>query len=107
MIGAFEGIDGAHSQLVLDAYFRARDIVGQTLGSANFREIAMAVAGGRAELGVVPIDNTTIGTIQDAYDLLFEFDLVPGFKTRPPPNGQGYHQRLLSVDGDCHVYRYA
>jgi len=77
MIGAFEGIDGAHSQLVLDAYFRARDIAGQTLGSGNFREIAMAVAGGRAELGVVPIDNTTIGTIQDAYDLLFEFDLVP------------------------------
>jgi 3-deoxy-7-phosphoheptulonate synthase len=77
MIGAFEGIDGAHSQLVLDAYFRARDIPGQTLGTRTFRDIAMAVSSGRAELGVVPIDNTTTGTIQDAYDLLFEFDLVP------------------------------
>src|SRR5215469_10725136 len=77
MIGAFEGIDGAHSQLVLDAYFRARGIAGQTLGTGNFREIAMAVSSGRAELGIMPIDNTTTGTIQDAYDLLFEFDLVP------------------------------
>ncbi|HWZ88115.1 MAG TPA: prephenate dehydratase domain-containing protein, partial [Polyangiaceae bacterium] len=77
MIGAFEGIDGAHSQLVLDAYFRAREIPGQTLGTRTFRDIAMAVSSGRAELGVVPIDNTTTGTVQDGYDLLFEFDLVP------------------------------
>ncbi|HEY0799020.1 MAG TPA: 3-deoxy-7-phosphoheptulonate synthase [Candidatus Baltobacteraceae bacterium] len=77
MIGAFEGIDGAHSQLVLDAYFRARDLPGQTLGTRTFRDAALAVSSGRAELGVVPIDNTTTGTVQDGYDLLFEFDLVP------------------------------
>ncbi|HTV72521.1 MAG TPA: 3-deoxy-7-phosphoheptulonate synthase [Candidatus Acidoferrales bacterium] len=77
MIGAFEGIDGAHSQLVLDAYFRARELPGQTLGTRTFRDAAMAVSSGRAELGIVPIDNTTTGTVQDGYDLLFEFDLVP------------------------------
>src|SRR2546421_11152826 len=77
MIGAFEGIDGAHSQLVLDAYFRARQVAGQTLGTSSFRDTAMAVSSGRAELGIVPIDNTTTGTLQDGYDLLFEVDLVP------------------------------
>ena len=77
MIGAFEGIDGAHSQLALDAYFRARSIDATTLGTSNFRGAAVAVSSGRAGVGIVPIDNAIAGTVRDGYDLLLEFDLVP------------------------------
>ena len=79
MIGAFEGIDGAHSQLALEAYFRARcaDDEATTLGTPTFRAAAVAVSAGRADVGIVPIDNAIAGTVRDGYDLLLEFDLVP------------------------------
>lgn len=79
MIGVFEGIDGAHSQLALEAYFRARCTDGdvRTLGAASFRGAAVAVSAGRADVGIVPIDNAIAGTVRDGYDLLLEFDLVP------------------------------
>lgn len=79
MIGAFEGIDGAHSQLALEAYFRARSGAEDagTLGMPSFRAAAVAVSAGRADVGIVPIDNAIAGTVRDGYDLLLEFDLVP------------------------------
>ena len=77
MVGAFEGIDGAHSQLALDAYFRARSIDATTLGTSTFRGAAIAVSSGRAEVGIVPIDNAIAGTVRDGYELLLEFNLVP------------------------------
>jgi 3-deoxy-7-phosphoheptulonate synthase len=79
MIGAFEGIDGAHSQLALEAYFRARFPSGEatTLGTPSFRAAAVAVSAGRADVGIVPIDNAIAGTVRDGYDLLLEFDLAP------------------------------
>ena len=79
MIGAFEGIDGAHSQMALEAYFRARCSDGDaaTLGAPSFRAAAVAVSAGRADVGIVPIDNAIAGTVRDGYDLLLEFDLVP------------------------------
>ncbi len=79
MIGAFEGIDGAHSQLALEAYFRARSGAedATTLGTPSFRAAAVAVSAGRADVGIVPIDNAIAGTVRDGYDLLLEFDLVP------------------------------
>ena len=79
MIGAFEGIDGAHSQLALEAYFRARSGAegASTLGTPSFRAAAVAVSAGRADVGIVPIDNAIAGTVRDGYDLLLEFDLIP------------------------------
>src|SRR5581483_6888949 len=79
MIGAFEGIDGAHSQLALEAYFRARAGAedATTLGTSSCRAAAVAVSAGRADVGIVPIDNAIAGTVRDGYELLLEFDLVP------------------------------
>ena len=68
MVGAFEGIDCAHSQLALDAYFRARSIDASTLGTPSFRGAALAVSSGRADVGIVPIDNAIAGTVRDGYD---------------------------------------
>ena len=42
----------------------------------SFREVFEAVQAGRAEAGVVPIENLVNGSIRETYDLLLEHDLV-------------------------------
>jgi chorismate mutase/prephenate dehydratase len=77
VIGAFQGIDGAHSQIVLDAFFAARGDDGRAAGYPSFRAVATAVNAGRADVGIVPIDNAIGGTVREGYELLLEFGLVP------------------------------
>ena len=77
MIGAFQGIEGAHSEVVLDAFFGARGIEGRPAGYPTFRAVAAAVNAGRADIGIVPIDNAIAGTVREGYELLLEFGLTP------------------------------
>jgi len=77
MIGAFQGIEGAHSQLALEAFFRSRGVELHTSGQASFRAVAVAVSGGRADVGIVPVDNVISGTVREGLDLLHEFRLRP------------------------------
>lgn len=42
----------------------------------TFRDVFETLAGGRADGGVVPIENVTHGTVRDVYDLLLEFQPV-------------------------------
>jgi chorismate mutase/prephenate dehydratase len=77
MLAAFQGIDGAHSQLVLEALFGAHEIDVRTQGHPTFRSIAVAVNSGRADAGIVPVDNLIAGTIREGYELLLEFGLTP------------------------------
>jgi 3-deoxy-7-phosphoheptulonate synthase len=77
VIGAFQGIEGAHSEIVLDAFFAARGVEGRAAGYPTFRGVAAAVNAGRAEIGIVPIDNAIAGTVREGYELLLEFGLTP------------------------------
>ncbi len=76
-VAVYQGVDGAYSQLVVDHYLRARAIDAQTLGVPSYRAVATAVAGLRAEVGAIPIENAIGGTVREAYDLVAEFALVP------------------------------
>jgi chorismate mutase/prephenate dehydratase len=76
-IGVYQGVDGAYSQLVIAHYLRERGIEGSTLGVPSYRELATTVAGLRADLGVIPIENAIGGTVREGYDLLAEFDVAP------------------------------
>ncbi|MEW6231484.1 MAG: prephenate dehydratase [Chloroflexota bacterium] len=69
---AFQGEDGAHSQ---EAIFEAFGAEVQTLTCHTFAEIFRAVESGRADLGMVPIENSTAGSINQSYDLLLDYDL--------------------------------
>ena len=42
--------------------------------AATFKEVMEAVQSGKADFGVLPIENTTTGGITDSYDLLMEYD---------------------------------
>ncbi len=77
MTAAFEGIEGAYSHVVLEAYAGRRGVTFEPLGCATFRAVAHAVLGGRADVGLLPIDNAIAGTIREGYDVLAEYELDP------------------------------
>ena len=69
---AFQGEDGAYSQ---EAIFQTFGTRVSTLPCATFGELFGAVEAGRADLGMLPIENSTAGAINQSYDLLLEHDL--------------------------------
>ena len=69
---AFQGEDGAYSQ---EAIFETFGAETQTLPCRTFDEIFRAVETGHADLGMLPIENSTAGAINQSYDLLLDCDL--------------------------------
>jgi prephenate dehydratase len=68
---AFQGTEGAYSEEALLKTFPG----AMPLGFPTFHQVFEAVEGGEADLGVVPVENTTAGSINQTYDLLLESDL--------------------------------
>jgi 3-deoxy-7-phosphoheptulonate synthase len=77
LTAAFEGIEGAYSHVVLEAYAARRGVAFEPLGCASYRAVAHAVLSGRADVGIFPIDNAIVGTIREGYDVLAEYELDP------------------------------
>jgi chorismate mutase/prephenate dehydratase len=77
LTAAFQGIEGAHSEVALHAHFASRGEPIETSGVPTFREVASAVVSGRARYGLLPVDNAIAGTFRDGYDLIAQYDLVP------------------------------
>jgi 3-deoxy-7-phosphoheptulonate synthase len=75
--GLYQGIDGAHSKLVLDSFFQTKGVAGESVGAPTFRQVAINVLNGKGDLGILPIDNAIAGTVREGYDLLAEYELVP------------------------------
>lgn len=69
---AFQGEHGAYSEEAIRQHFG--DAV-ETLPCRAFEHIFEAVADGRAALGAVPVENSTAGSINKAFDLLLDHDL--------------------------------
>lgn len=72
---AFQGIDGSYSHLSGKNFFSTqRSSFGQHdasfVGCPSFKGVVEAVESGECEFGVLPIENTTSGAINDVYDLL-------------------------------------
>jgi chorismate mutase/prephenate dehydratase len=77
MIAAYQGVDGAYSQLVVHDYFRRHGVEDTTLGLPTYREVAASVAALRADAGAIPIENAIAGTVREGYELVAEFGLAP------------------------------
>lgn len=75
---AYQGAEGAYSHMAATRHFGAlaqateppKSVVYQAFDS--FSEVVESVASGRATHGVLPIENTTAGSINEVYDLLAE-----------------------------------
>lgn len=65
------GEKGSYTDQAMEEYF-GTDIV--SFHEPSFKKVMQAIKDGKAEYGVLPIENTSTGGISDIYDLLIEFD---------------------------------
>lgn len=72
LVVSFSGERGAFSEEAVKKYYDP-DI--ETLPCHSFEEIFEAVEKGSASFGAIPVENSTAGSINKAYDLLLEHDL--------------------------------
>jgi chorismate mutase/prephenate dehydratase len=70
MVAAFQGIEGAYSHLASQEFFEGRQGPVTHLGCRTFAEAVAAVEEDRADVAVLPTENTTSGAISEVYDLL-------------------------------------
>lgn len=69
---AFQGEHGAYSEEAIVQHFGENV---DTLPCHAFDHIFEAVEAGRADFGLLPVENSTAGSINKSYDLLLEHDL--------------------------------
>jgi chorismate mutase/prephenate dehydratase len=72
---AFQGVAHAYSDAAAQKYLAGRGLDGELTGYRTFRDAAGALIGGQADLAVLPIENTTAGSINEVYALLREHEL--------------------------------
>jgi prephenate dehydratase len=69
---AFQGERGAYSEEAIHQFFGPQV---ETLARPSFEDVFEAVETGAAAYGVLPVENSTAGSINRAYDLLLDRDL--------------------------------
>jgi chorismate mutase / prephenate dehydratase len=70
---AFYGEKGAYTEQAMLEYFNS-EVTG--IPMSTFGEVMQAIKEGKAEFGVLPIENSSTGTLSDIFDLLSEYDNV-------------------------------
>ena len=69
---AFQGERGAYSEEAIRQHFGAE---AECVPCRRFEDIFEAVESGAADFGMQPVENSTAGSINQAYDLLLDHDL--------------------------------
>ncbi|HTR53023.1 MAG TPA: prephenate dehydratase [Kofleriaceae bacterium] len=67
---AYQGVEGSYSHLAAQRRYAGRAGGALLTGHESFRAAADAVLHGTADLALLPIENTTAGSINETYDLL-------------------------------------
>jgi 3-deoxy-7-phosphoheptulonate synthase len=68
---AFQGARGAYSEMALLRHFQSDAY--DSLPCRHFRDVFDAVLEGRAEYGIVPVENSLAGSVHENYDLLLQY----------------------------------
>ena len=76
LVVGYQGTEGAYSHLAAVKHFAARNVEVQYQGHDSFREMLEALRDGEMDYAVLPIENTTAGSINEAYDLLARTNLA-------------------------------
>ena len=72
---SYQGTDGAFSHQAAMKHFKQRYQHVECIGYTRFEEAADAIERGEVDVSILPIENTTAGSINDTYDLLNEKEL--------------------------------
>jgi len=77
---ACQGVEGAYSQLACDRLFSFANIVY----FKNFDGVFNAVEKGMCEFGILPIDNSSYGSVAEVYDLMknYNFHIARSIKVK-------------------------
>jgi chorismate mutase/prephenate dehydratase len=75
LLVAYQGIEGSYSHLAAEKHLARRGATVSYMSCHQFKEVVEVVVSGRADLGVLPIENTTSGAINEVYDLLLHAQL--------------------------------
>lgn len=70
---AYSGVRGAYAEIAVLHYF---DNCTNTIPCKNFREVFHAVQDGRADYGMIPIENSLAGSVFENFDNLMRFEDV-------------------------------
>jgi len=68
---AYYGEKGSYTEQAMLEYFNGR---GKGIPMGTFEEVMEALKENRADYGVLPIENSSTGTLSDIFDLLAEYD---------------------------------
>ncbi|PWI32160.1 bifunctional chorismate mutase/prephenate dehydratase [Vibrio albus] len=81
---AYLGSKGSYSHLASREYFGRKNMELVELNCDNFKEVTKTVESGHADYAVLPIENTSSGSINEVYDLLQHTTLyIVGELTQP------------------------
>ncbi|RMH15843.1 MAG: chorismate mutase [Acidobacteria bacterium] len=69
---AYQGVEGSYSHLAAQRWYAGREGGALLTGFESCREAANAVRSAAADVALLPIENTTAGSINETYDLLAE-----------------------------------
>jgi len=73
---AFQGERGAYGDEAVQAYFKhSIHTTPEPFPCRSFNDVFHAVATGEVDFGLVPVENSQAGSINDVYDLLRQYDL--------------------------------
>jgi chorismate mutase/prephenate dehydratase len=75
LVVGYQGTDGAYSQIAAEQYWTARRAELVCRGYDSFSALLSAVIAEDIDYAMQPIENTTAGSINEAYDLLAHMDL--------------------------------
>lgn len=76
LVVGYQGVEGAYSYLAATRHFGPRGADVSYRGYHSFAEMLEAVRDGAADYALLPIENTTAGSINEAYDLLGRISLA-------------------------------
>lgn len=67
----YQGVEGAYAHQAARGMFPN----AEHISLPTWEEVFQSVHEGKADMGVVPMENTTAGTVNEVYDLLLKYDL--------------------------------
>ncbi len=76
VVVGYHGTEGAYSHLAALKHFASREANLHFKGHDSFRKMLEALGEGGVRYAVLPIENTTAGSINEAYDLLARMNLA-------------------------------
>lgn len=80
---AFQGLEGAYGHAAAIGFFGKEADIHHV---RRFEDLMIEVQNGRADFGVLPIENSSAGAVTDNYDLLLKYDNYIVAETAVPVN---------------------